>query len=151
MEPPIAHLSPVVDSVYPAVGSIMLRCVLVDMGYPGATVVRVVLDNLNTHRMTFLYETFPAAEARRMVKRFEFHHTPEHASWLNTAEIEFSVLSRACLKGRNPDADALQLRITVYEAERNAAGAPSTGASAPTTPDPNCIASIPAIPSLIEY
>ena len=81
---------------------------LVDESYPDAPVIRVVLDNLNTHRMASLYETFDAAEARRIVKRLEFHHTPKHASWLNMAEIEFSALSRACLKGRNPDADALQ-------------------------------------------
>ena len=56
---------------------------LVDVAYPDATVVCVVLDNLNTHRMASLYETFPAAEARRIVK--EFHHTPKHASWLNMA------------------------------------------------------------------
>ncbi len=87
-----------------------------------APVVRVVLDNLNTHRMASLYETFPAAAARRIAKRLEFHHTPKHASWLNMAEIEFSALSRACLKGRNPDADALQRQITAYETERNAAG-----------------------------
>ena len=96
---------------------------LVDEAYPDAPVVRVVLDNLNTHRMASLYETFPAAEARRIVKRLEFHHTPKHASWLNMAEIEFSVLTRACLKGRNPDETALQRAINAYEAERNAAGA----------------------------
>ena len=95
---------------------------LVDVAYPNAPVVRVVLDNLNTHRMASLYETFPAAEARRIVKRLEFQHTPKHASWLNMAEIAFSVLSRACLKGRNPDADALQCQITAYETQRNAAG-----------------------------
>ncbi len=95
---------------------------LVDVAYPNAPVVRVVLDNLNTHRMASLYETFPAAAARRIAKRLEFHHTPKHASWLNMAEIEFSALSRACLKGRNPDADALQRQITAYETERNAAG-----------------------------
>ena len=70
---------------------------LVDVAYPHAPVVRVVLDNLNTHRMASLYETFPAAEARRIVKRLEFHHTPKHANWLNMAEIEFSVLTQACL------------------------------------------------------
>ena len=95
---------------------------LVDTAYPHATVVRVVLDNLNTHRMASLYETFLAAEARRIVKRLEFHHTPKHASWLNMAEIEFSALSRACLKGRNPDVDALERAITAYETRRNAAG-----------------------------
>ena len=74
----------------------------VDEVYPEISVIRVVLDNLNTHRMASLYETFPAAEARRIAKRLEFHHTPKHGSWLNMAEIEFSVLARACLKGRNP-------------------------------------------------
>jgi len=95
---------------------------LVDVAYPHATVIRVVLDNLNTHRMASLYETFPAAEARRIVKRLKFHHTPKHASWLNMAEIEFSVLSRACLKGRNPDVDALERAVTAYEIRRNAGG-----------------------------
>ena len=96
---------------------------LVDTAYPDAPVIRVVLDNLNTHRMASRYETFPAPEARRIVKRLEFHHTPKHASWLNMAEIEFSVLSRACLKGRNPDADALQHQISAYQTRRNAARA----------------------------
>ena len=100
---------------------------LVDDAYPGVPVVRMVLDNLNTHRMASLYETFPAAEARRIVKRLEFHHTPKHGSWLNMAEIEFSMLARACLraclKGRNPDEAALHKNISAYEAERNAAGA----------------------------
>ena len=68
-----------------------------------------------------MYETFPPAEARRIVKRLEFHHTPKHGSWLNMAEIEFSVLARACLKGRNADEDALQEDISAYETERNAA------------------------------
>ena len=95
---------------------------LVDVAYPHAPGVRVVLDNLNTHRMASLYETFPAAEARRIVKRLEFHHTPKHASWLNMAEIEFSVLTRACLQGRNPDELALHRAINAYEAERNAKG-----------------------------
>ena len=95
---------------------------LVDVAYPNAPVVRVVLGNLNTHRMASLYETFLAAEARRIVKRLEFHHTPKHASWLNMAEIEFSALSRACIQGRNPDADARQRQITDYETERNSAG-----------------------------
>ena len=76
---------------------------LVDEAYPDIAVIRLVLDNLNTHRMASLYETFPAAEARRIAKRLDFHHTPKHGSWLNMAEIEFSALARACLKGRNPD------------------------------------------------
>ena len=74
---------------------------LVDVAYPSAPVVRVALDNLNTHRMASLYETFPAAEARRIVKRLEFHHTPKHASWLNMAEIEFSVLTRLSARAQS--------------------------------------------------
>jgi len=68
---------------------------LVDEAYPEAQVVRVVLDNLNTHRPASLYEAFPPDEARRIVKRLEFHHTPKHGNWLNMAEIEFSVLARS--------------------------------------------------------
>ena len=63
----------------------------VDEAYADVPVIRLVLDNLSTHRMASLYETFPAPEARRIAKRLEFHHTPKHGSWLNMAEIEFSV------------------------------------------------------------
>ena len=94
---------------------------LVDEAYPDVPVIRLVLDNLNTHRMASLYETFSAAEARRIAKRMEFHHTPKHGSWLNMAETEFSVVARACLKRRNPDEDALQRNISACEAERNEA------------------------------
>ena len=94
---------------------------LVDVAYPDAPVIRVVLDNLNTHPMASLYETLPAAEARRIARRLEFHHTPKHASWLNMAEIEFSVLSRDCLHGRHGDDVALTGAIAAYEARRNAA------------------------------
>ena len=73
---------------------------LLDDAYPDVPVVRVVLDNLNTHRMASLYEAFPPAEARRIARRLEFHYTPKHGSWFNMAEIEFSVLARACLRGR---------------------------------------------------
>ena len=84
---------------------------LVDEAYPDTPVVRVVMDNLNTHRPASLYETFPAAEARRIAKRLEFHYTPKHGSWLNMAEIEFSVLSRSCLKQRLPDEAALRREV----------------------------------------
>ena len=94
---------------------------LVDEAYPGIPVVRVVLDNLNTHRTASLYETFPAAEARRITKRLEFHYTPKHGSWLNMAEIEFSVLSRCCLRQRLPDEDALRREVQALVKERNAA------------------------------
>ena len=96
---------------------------LVDVAYPDAPVIRVVLDNLNTHRMASRYETLANAEARRIVKRLEFHHTPKHASWLNMAEIEFSVLTRDCLRGRHGDEAALVGAINAYEARRNAATA----------------------------
>ena len=96
---------------------------LVDTAYPDAPVVRVVLDNLNTHRMASLYETFPPAEARRIVKRLEFHYTPKHGSWLNMAEIEFSVLSRNCLQRRHGDEVALASAVDAYEIRRNTAKA----------------------------
>ena len=96
---------------------------LVDEAYPEIPVVRVVLDNLNTHRTASLYETFPAPEARRVAKRLEFHYTPKHGSWLNMAEIEFSVLSRCCLRQRLPDEDALRREVQALVKERNAAGA----------------------------
>ena len=94
---------------------------LVDEAYPEAPVVRIVLDNLNTHRPASLYQAFPAAEARRIAKRLEFHHTPKHGSWLNMAEIEFSVLARSCLKKRVPDEATLCREIQALERERNAA------------------------------
>ena len=96
---------------------------LVDEAYPEVPVIRLVLDNLNTHRVASLYETYPPAEARRIAKRLEFHHMPKHGSWLNMTEIEFSVLARACLKGRNADEDALQRKISACVSERNYAGA----------------------------
>ena len=77
---------------------------LVDQAYPDATVVRLVLDNLNTHKLDSLYEAFAPSEARRIAKRLEFHHTPVHGSWLNMAEIELSVFSRQCLNRRIGDA-----------------------------------------------
>ena len=96
---------------------------LVDEAYPEVPVVRVVLDNLNTHRMASLYETFPASEARRIARRLEFHYTPKHGSWLNIAEIEFSGLSRCCLKQRLPDAETLGREVQALVRERNAAQA----------------------------
>ena len=98
-------------------------CWLVDKAYPEAQVVRVVLDNLNTHRPASLYASFPAAEARRIVKRLEFHYTPKHGSGLNMAEIEFSVLARSCLKQRLTDEAGLRREIEALVRERNAAQA----------------------------
>ncbi len=96
---------------------------LVDEAYPDVPVVRVVLDNLNTHRKASLYQAFPAAEARRIARRLEFHYTPKHGSWLNMAEIEFSVISRGCLKKCLPDEESLCREIHVLEQERNQAQA----------------------------
>ncbi len=92
---------------------------LVDEAYPDAIVICVVLDNLNTHKIASLYETFEAAEARRIARRLEFHYTPKHGSWLNMAEIEFSVLSRQCLNRRIPDEKTLKREIAALESERN--------------------------------
>ena len=96
---------------------------LVDEAYPDVPVVRLVLDNLNTHRVASLYETFPPAEARRLAQRLEFHYTPKHGSWLNMAEIEFSVFSRTCLRQRLPDEESLCREIHALELERSQAQA----------------------------
>ena len=96
---------------------------LVDEAYPDAEKVRVVLDNLNTHNWTSLYKTFPAAEARRIVKKLEFHFTPKHGSWLNMAEIEFSIFSRCCLRQRLPDEASLIREVSALEQQRNEAKA----------------------------
>ena len=100
---------------------------LVDEAYPEIPVVRVVLDNLNTHRVASLYETFPAQEARRIAKRLEFHYTPKHGSWLNLAEIEFSVLSRSCLRQRLPDANRCNGKSGPRCRSETRRGSPSTG------------------------
>ncbi len=96
---------------------------LVDEAYPDAEKIRVVLDNLNTHRTASLYQAFPAAEARRIARRLEFHYTPKHGSWLNMAEIEFSVLARRVLRRRIPDEAILREEIQAVERERNEARA----------------------------
>jgi hypothetical protein len=94
---------------------------LVDVYFPAAAVVRVVLDNLNTHVLGALYETFGPEEARRIAKRLEFHYTPKHASWLNMAEMEFSVLGRQCLDRRIASVEELVREVESWEAGRNEA------------------------------
>ena len=96
---------------------------LVDEAYPDARLVRLVLDNLNTHKMGSLYEAFEPAEARRIAKRLEFHHTPKHGSWLNMAEIELSVFGKHCLRGRVAGEMELRQQIAALETERNEAAA----------------------------
>jgi hypothetical protein len=95
---------------------------LVDVHYPQATCVRVVQDNLSTHSAGALYETFPPAEARRILRRLQFHNTPKHASSLNMVEIEIGVLQRRCLDRRIDDPTCLVREITAWERQRNAAG-----------------------------
>lgn len=94
---------------------------LVDVYYPHADTIRVVLDNLNTHTPAALYEAFEPAEARRIVRRMEFHHTPKHGSWLNMAEVEFAVLSTQCLDRRLGNVQVVQNEIAAWERQRNAA------------------------------
>lgn len=92
---------------------------LVDRHFPAAARIRVVLDNLNTHTPAALYEAFAPAEARRILRRLEFHYTPVHGSWLNMAELELSMLSRQCLGRRVPDRDTLAVEVTAWATARN--------------------------------
>lgn len=94
---------------------------LVDEVYPEAERIRVVLDNLNTHRPASFYQAFAPAEARRLLRRLEFHYTPKHGSWLNMAEIELSVFSRQCLQRRIGDEGTLKREVAALERRRNEA------------------------------
>jgi hypothetical protein len=93
---------------------------LVDVLLPEAEQIRVTLDNLNTHTPAALYEAFEAAEARRLVRKLEFHYTPKHGSWLNMAEIEISVLTGQCLDRYIPDMTILKREVAAWQEERNA-------------------------------
>jgi hypothetical protein len=92
---------------------------LLNDDYPDAEVVRLVMDNLNTHSVGSLYEAFPPEEARRLASRLEVHYTPKHASWLNVAEVELSVLSRQCLDRRIPSRETLTSEVEAWETRRN--------------------------------
>jgi hypothetical protein len=94
---------------------------LVDVHYPEAEVIVLVMDNLNTHGIGSLYEAFPPAEARRLAKKLEIHHTPKHGSWLNMAESELSILARQCLNQRIPHLEQLRREVTAWQTERNQA------------------------------
>jgi DDE superfamily endonuclease len=96
---------------------------LADVRYPNAKKIRLVQDNLNTHRLANLYLVFSPAEARRLAERFEIHYTPTHGSWLDMAEIEIGIFERGCLGKRVADIDELKRRVAALEAERNAAKA----------------------------
>ncbi len=92
---------------------------LVDLLYSGADLIRVALDNLSTHTVGVLYETFPAPEAHRLLQRLEFHYTPKHASWLNMVEIEIGVLRGQCLDRRIGERERLIAAIEAWENQRN--------------------------------
>jgi hypothetical protein len=96
---------------------------LVDVHFPEAERIVVVLDNLNTHTLAALYTAFPPEEAKRLRDKLEFHYTPKHGSWLNMAEIELSVLSRQCLDRRIPDQATLRRETAAWVDRRNTAQA----------------------------
>lgn len=93
---------------------------LVDVHFPKAHTIRVVLDNLNTHKLKVLYEAFEPAEARRIARKLDFHYTPKHGSWLNMVEIEIAALSKQCLKRRISSTDTLAREVLAWEQRRNA-------------------------------
>ncbi len=92
---------------------------LVDIHFPDAEKIVLVMDNLNTHKFASLYEAFEPAEARRIIEKLEIHFTPKHGSWLNMAEIELSVLHRQCTQARIPDQDTLKAKIADWQHRRN--------------------------------
>ncbi len=96
---------------------------LVDEAYPDVGTIRLVLDNLNTHKLGSLYEAYEPSEARRIARRLELHYTPKHGSWLNMAEIELSVFSKQCLRRRIDDEETLRHQIGALERARNQTGA----------------------------
>lgn len=96
---------------------------LSDEVYPDADSIRVVLDNLNTHKLAALYAAFPPEEARRIARRLEFIYTPKHGSWLNMAEIELNVMTSQCLDRRIPSKEMLIHEVAAWEAQRNAQAA----------------------------
>ena len=98
---------------------------LVDVHFPAAARIIVVLDNLNTHRLASLYAAFPPAEAHRLARTLELRYTPKHGSWLNMAELELSVLARQCLARRIPDRATLATEVAAWAAARNAVAAPA--------------------------
>ena len=92
---------------------------LVDRHFPQAQKIVLMSDNLNTHKPAALYEAFSPQEARRIIEKIEWHHTPKHGSWLNMAEIELSVLQRQCLDRRIPDQERLTREVAAWEHKRN--------------------------------
>ena len=93
---------------------------LSDLHFPAAERIVLVQDNLNTHAKSSLYEAFPAAEARRLVERFEWHYTPKHGSWLDMAESELAILASQCLDRRIPNKSTLETEVSAWTKKRNA-------------------------------
>lgn len=93
---------------------------LADVMYPDAEKIVLVMDNLNTHKPASLYKKYPAAEARRIIRRLEIHYTPKHGSWLDIAEIELNVMTRQCLSRRIDNINKLRNELAIWESERNA-------------------------------
>ena len=96
---------------------------LIDVHYPSATTIRLVMDNLNAHSLASLYEAFPPEEARRIAAKIEIHYTPKHGSWLNIAEIELRALTGQCMNRRIPDEAKLRTEIRAWMHQRNNSGA----------------------------
>jgi len=92
---------------------------LVDVQYPQAQRITLVMDNLNTHVLGSLYEAFAPADAKRSADRLEVHYTPKHGSWLNMAEIELGILNRQCLDQRIPDQPSLNAHVMAWQSKRN--------------------------------
>jgi hypothetical protein len=92
---------------------------LVNVTYPNIEKIVLVMDNLNTHKISSLYKAFPPEEARSIAKRLEIHNTPKHGSWLNIAEIELNVMTRQCLRRRIDNVEKLSSELSVWERERN--------------------------------
>lgn len=97
---------------------------LVDVDYPGAEKITLIMDNLNTHVGASLYKAFPPQEARRILDKLEFHYTPKHGSWLNMAEIELSILSKQCLDRRISDQETLKKEVQAWTEKRNERSTP---------------------------
>lgn len=97
---------------------------MLEQRYPEAVMVRLVMDNLNTHEVASLYEAFAPEEARRLARRLDIHYTPKHGSWLHIAEIELSALNAQCLNRRIPDQKTMEEEISAWERERNNRAAP---------------------------
>ena len=110
---------------------------LADVHFAKAETIVLIQDNLNTHAAASLYEAFPAAEARRLVERFEWHYTPKHGSWLDLAESELGVLASQCLDRRIPDKQAIIGEVAAWVAKRNTHPPSPIGTSQPRTPASN--------------